>query len=76
MYDIAAVPPAGPPRPTHSDLFLAFLRITLSSIGGALPWIRRMVDCGGWSGGACRRRNLALRHRSMFVTVNGKGITP
>ena len=41
MYNIAAVPPAGPPRPTHSDLFLAFLRITLSSIGGALPWTRR-----------------------------------
>ena len=43
MSDIAATPPAAPPRPTHADLFIAFLRITLSSIGGALPWTRRMI---------------------------------
>lgn len=43
MSNIAAVPPAAPSRPTLSDLFTAFLRITLSSIGGALPWTRRMV---------------------------------
>jgi chromate transport protein ChrA len=43
MSDIAATPPAAAPRPTHADLFIAFLRITLSSIGGALPWTRRMI---------------------------------
>jgi chromate transporter len=36
-------PPASrPPRPTHLDLFLAFVRITLSGFGGTLPWTRRM----------------------------------
>ena len=43
MSNIAAVPPVPPSPPTQTDLFIAFLRITLSSIGGALPWTRRMV---------------------------------
>ena len=42
MPDIAATPPAAPPRPTHADLFVAFLWITLSSFGAPLPWTRRM----------------------------------
>ncbi len=28
--------------PTHAELFLAFLKITLSGFGGTLPWTRRM----------------------------------
>jgi hypothetical protein len=47
MSDIAATPPAAPPRPTHADLFIAFLRITLSSIGGALPWTRPKLSAVG-----------------------------
>jgi len=43
MSDTAAKPPAGAPRPTHTDLFIAFLRITLSGIGAPLPWTRRMI---------------------------------
>jgi chromate transporter len=38
-------PPSTPPsrpRPSHLDLFLAFVRITLSGFGGTLPWTRRM----------------------------------
>lgn len=33
--------PAASP-PSHTDLFLAFFRITLSGFGGTLPWTRRM----------------------------------
>lgn len=34
---------ASPPQsPTHSDLFLAFLKVAASGFGGALPWARRM----------------------------------
>jgi chromate transporter len=33
-------PVASPP--SHTDLFLAFFRITLSGFGGTLPWTRRM----------------------------------
>ena len=44
MSDVVA--PAAPPRapnvPTHSELFFAFFRITLSGFGGTLPWTRRM----------------------------------
>jgi len=32
----------GTPHPTHAQLFTAFVRITLSGFGGALPWTRRM----------------------------------
>jgi chromate transporter len=35
-------PPPAPPIPSHFDLFLAFVRITLSGFGGTLPWTRRM----------------------------------
>jgi chromate transporter len=43
MSDTTATPPAAAPPPTHADLFIAFLRITLSSIGAPLPWTRRMI---------------------------------
>jgi chromate transporter len=36
----ASSPP--PYVPTHAELFIAFLRITLSGFGGTLPWTRRM----------------------------------
>src|SRR6267378_227355 len=50
MPDIAATPPAAPPRPTHADLFVAFLWITLSSFGAPLPWTRRMfVEQKRWT---------------------------
>src|SRR5262245_28372876 len=35
-------PPSAPPIPTHSDLFLTFLKITVMGFGGTLPWTRRM----------------------------------
>lgn len=38
----AASPPPAPQIPSHLDLFLAFVRITLSGFGGTLPWTRRM----------------------------------
>ena len=36
--------PAAPsaPIPTNAELFLAFVKITLSGFGGTLPWTRRM----------------------------------
>lgn len=37
-----APPTAGRPHPTNAELFTAFVRITLSGFGGALPWTRRM----------------------------------
>jgi chromate transporter len=42
-----SVPP--PIRPTLSALFRAFVAVSLSGFGGALPWARRMiVDKRGW----------------------------
>jgi chromate transporter len=38
----AAPPPPAPSIPSHAELFLAFVRITLSGFGGTLPWTRRM----------------------------------
>jgi chromate transporter len=35
-------PSAAAPIPSHTDLFLAFFKITLSGFGGTLPWTRRM----------------------------------
>jgi len=36
-------------RPSLSELFLAFVQVSLSGFGGALPWARRMiVDKRGW----------------------------
>lgn len=40
MSDTAATPS---PRPTSLDLFVVFLRITLSTIGPPMPWARRML---------------------------------
>jgi len=43
MSETAAPPSsAAVPAPSHADLFLAFLKITLSGFGGTLPWTRRM----------------------------------
>jgi chromate transporter len=41
MSQTANVAPAAP-IPTRTELFLAFVKITLSGFGGALPWTRRM----------------------------------
>ncbi|HYI28816.1 MAG TPA: chromate transporter [Bradyrhizobium sp.] len=35
------LPPA-PQAPSHAELFLAFLKITVMGFGGTLPWTRRM----------------------------------
>src|SRR5215475_7018060 len=46
MPESAALSPAIPPAPTHipthAELFLAFLKISVSGFGGTLPWTRRM----------------------------------
>lgn len=42
MSETAVSPPAAAPVPTHAELFLAFVKITLSGFGGTLPWTRRM----------------------------------
>ena len=42
MADSAASP-AAPLRPSLSELFLAFVAVSLSGFGGALPWARRML---------------------------------
>jgi chromate transporter len=42
MSDSASPPSAAPHIPTHSELFFAFVRITLSGFGGTLVWTRRM----------------------------------
>ena len=42
---------ASPPaiRPSLSELFSAFVQVSISGFGGALPWARRMiVDKRGW----------------------------
>lgn len=36
-------PPAASSRPTLSELFLAFVAVSVSGFGGALPWARRML---------------------------------
>jgi chromate transporter len=39
-----ATPPASPTqRPTLTELFRAFVIVSLSGFGGALPWARRMI---------------------------------
>jgi chromate transporter len=45
MSDSAAPDPAAsaPFRPPLAELFAAFLKISLSGFGGALPWARRMI---------------------------------
>jgi chromate transporter len=42
MSDSTALP-ATPPRPTLYELFRAFVAVSLSGFGGALPWARRMI---------------------------------
>ena len=42
MSETVAPSSPAPPIPSHTDLFLAFFRITLSGFGGTLPWTRRM----------------------------------
>ena len=43
MSDSAAPSPSPAPYiPTHSELFFAFVRITLAGFGGTLVWTRRM----------------------------------
>jgi chromate transporter len=39
----AHVPDSAPDAPTLSELFLAFLAVSLSGFGGTLPWAYRMV---------------------------------
>ena len=34
---------AAPERPTLSELFVAFMQVSISGFGGALPWARRMI---------------------------------
>ena len=47
MHDSSAKPALD--RPSLADLFLAFVQVSLSGFGGALPWARRMiVDKRGW----------------------------
>jgi chromate transporter len=41
MSETAPAAPAAP-IPSRTELFLAFVRITLSGFGGTLPWTRRM----------------------------------
>jgi len=36
-------PPAAPVRPTLSELFRAFVIVSVSGFGGALPWARRTI---------------------------------
>ena len=47
MHDSSAKPARE--QPSLADLFLAFVQVSLSGFGGALPWARRMiVDKRGW----------------------------
>jgi chromate transporter len=50
-----------PPIPSHAELFLAFVRITLSGFGGTLPWTRRMfVERKKWMTAEEFNNNYAL----------------
>lgn len=41
---VPEAPPAAVPfRPSLSELFLAFVQVSVSGLGGALPWARRMM---------------------------------
>ena len=49
MSDSIAPSAPAAARPTLAELFLAFAAVSLSGLGGALPWARRMiVDKRGW----------------------------
>lgn len=41
--DPPAAPPGPPPVPGLRDLYVTFLLIGIQSVGGALPWARRMI---------------------------------
>lgn len=43
MPDSIATTAARPPRPSHAELFITFLRITITCFGAPLPWTRRML---------------------------------
>jgi chromate transporter len=49
MSDSVAPPAVSPERPSLAELFGAFVAVSLSGLGGALPWARRMlVDQKRW----------------------------
>jgi chromate transporter len=51
MSESAALDPAKPKAPNLSELFTAFLGVSLAGFGGVLPWARRMlVEERGWMG--------------------------
>jgi chromate transporter len=43
MFAAAPPPPPAPVRPTLSELFRAFVIVSISGFGGALPWARRKI---------------------------------
>jgi chromate transporter len=43
MSDSSLQAPASPVQPTLSELLRAFVGVSLSGFGGALPWARRMI---------------------------------
>src|SRR3990167_8862811 len=43
MSEPAAPPPVTVVRPSLTELFRAFVAVSLSGFGGALPWARRML---------------------------------
>jgi chromate transporter len=43
MSDSSLQAPASPAQPTLSELLRAFVGVSLSGFGGALPWARRMI---------------------------------
>lgn len=47
---VSTVPPARTPeRPSLAELFVSFVKVSMSGFGGALPWARRMiVERKGW----------------------------
>ncbi|MEJ2378194.1 MAG: chromate transporter [Pseudolabrys sp.] len=63
----SAVPPAAgsadqpPARPSLTELLHAFVQVSLSAFGGALPWSRRMiVERKGWMSGKEFNETFAL----------------
>src|SRR3984893_15339045 len=49
MSDPAAPPSPSPQRPSLAELFRAFVIVSISGFGGALPWARRkIVEQKGW----------------------------
>jgi chromate transporter len=43
MAEPAQSPPPAPARPTLAAMFGAFVQVSVSGLGGALPWSRRMI---------------------------------